>query len=307
MLATAVERADGPAQRFLEAARDAYPAFAATVSEASGIAIPVALDGMLDIAGSDADAQAKRAAVVPPSAWLEAADVRALDPAYSAPFGAAWHPHDGAVDPVPLLSALEGVLARHPRVQRVSGRVARRVTDGVELADGTRLAGGTTVLAAGAWSGVLDALPRRIPVRPTRGQMLELAQAPMRVVAYGAGGYLVPRADGRTYVGATMEDVGFAPGTTAEGRDFLRGVAGTLVPALATAEPQRHDAALRPMTPDHLPVIGPEPRDPSLWYACGHGRNGILAGPLTGAVVAAALAGAPLDHDLSPFDPDRFG
>jgi glycine oxidase len=136
--------------------------------------------------------------------------------------------------------------------------------------------------------------------------MLELPVAATRLVAYGAGGYLVPRADGRTYVGATMEDVGFDAGTTPDGAQFLRGVAGTLAPALRHVPPSRHAAALRPMTPDHLPVLGPDPADPSLWYACGHGRNGILLAPLTGQVVADALTGHPPGYTLDPFSVTRF-
>jgi glycine oxidase len=307
MLAASVERAEGAAQRFLAGARDAYPAYAAELTAESGLDVSVVLDGILQVPADDVEAEALRAALPAGSQWLAAREIEGLDAWYVAPHGGAWHPRDGAVDPVPLMDALELVVARQPRVTRMTARVSRRVSGGVELADGTRLLGGTTVLASGAWSGVLDGLPRRIPVRPVRGQMLELANAPARLVAYGAGGYLVPRPDGRTYVGATMEDVGFAPGTTEEGSAYLLGVAATLVPALKGASPVRHAAALRPMTPDHLPIIGPEPEDPSLWYACGHGRNGILAGPLTGHVVATALWGDPPTFDLSPFDPARFG
>lgn len=306
MLAPSVERTAGVAQTFLVAARDRYPDEVAALAEATGITVPLALDGILDIAADETDAARRQAAARGDTRWLSADDVRQLDPGYAAPWGAAWHTHDGAVDPLPMLAALDAALAAAVRIRRVSGEVAALRPDGVTLRDGTRLDAPTTVLCGGTWSGTVAGLTRPIPVFPIRGQMLDLPSRPVRLVAYGAGGYLVPRADGRTYVGATMEDVGFDASVTDEGAQYLRTVAATLAPALAGVAPIRHAAALRPMTPDHLPLLGPDPDLPGRWYACGHGRNGILLAPLTGRVVAAALSGRPLPYDLSPFSPARF-
>jgi D-amino-acid dehydrogenase len=60
------------------------------------------------------------------------------------------------------------------------------------------------------------------------------------------------------------------------------------------------------MTPDGLPIIGPEPRLEGLWYATGHGRNGILLAGLTGLVMRQLLGGEPVDEDLEPFAATRF-
>jgi len=65
-------------------------------------------------------------------------------------------------------------------------------------------------------------------------------------------------------------------------------------------------AGLRPVTPDLLPILGPDPEAPDIIYACGHSRNGILLAPLTGDVVAAMLVGEVVLHDLSQFRPERF-
>ena len=70
--------------------------------------------------------------------------------------------------------------------------------------------------ATGAWAGRLPGLPRRIPVRPVRGQLLRLAQSPVRHVTYGAGGYLVPRGD-TVLIGATSEEAGFENETSLGG------------------------------------------------------------------------------------------
>lgn len=306
MLAPSVERTGGAAQGFLQAARDAYPDFVATIGDAAGIAIPLDRGGILEIAGDETDAARRRAGASGDAIWCTPDDVRAMDPGYAAPFGAVWHSRDGAVDPVPLLEALELLVARSSSVRRVTELVAARTPGEVRLGTGERLATGVLVLCAGAWSGTVVGLPRPIPVRPVRGQMLELPVAPTRRAAYGAGGYLVPRADGRTYVGATMEEVGFDPSTTPDGAAYLRGVATALAPALRDVPVAVHAAALRPLTPDHLPVIGPDPDAPDVWYACGHGRNGILLAPLTGEVVADAIAGHEVRHDLRPFSASRL-
>jgi len=60
------------------------------------------------------------------------------------------------------------------------------------------------------------------------------------------------------------------------------------------------------MTPDGQPLLGRDPDAPALIHACGHSRNGILMTPVTGAVVAALLAGDDPGRDLAPFDPGRF-
>ncbi|ETA03278.1 glycine/D-amino acid oxidase, deaminating [Frankia casuarinae] len=60
----------------------------------------------------------------------------------------------------------------------------------------------------------------------------------------------------------------------------------------------------RPCTPDGLPLIGPT-ISPRVFIAGGHGMWGITLGPVTGRLLADAIAtGAPA-AELSPFDPLR--
>jgi glycine oxidase len=61
----------------------------------------------------------------------------------------------------------------------------------------------------------------------------------------------------------------------------------------------------RPYTEDHLPVLGATPVR-GLVLATGHFRNGILLAPITGAVIAELIAGAPPAVDLAPFSIARF-
>jgi D-amino-acid dehydrogenase len=62
----------------------------------------------------------------------------------------------------------------------------------------------------------------------------------------------------------------------------------------------------RPSTPDSLPVIGQSPRSPAVFYAFGHQHVGLTLGPITGRLIAAAVAGRPPEFDLTPYRINRF-
>jgi len=160
------------------------------------------------------------------------------------------------------------------------------------------------VLASGAWGTTIPGLPRTLPVRPLRGQLLLLDQLPVTHVAYVAGGYLVPR--GTTLlVGATSEEAGFKNAVTGDGQMELLGIAQRAIPELASARVIEHWAGLRPVTPDALPILGRDPDIPGLIYACGFSRNGILLAPWAATQLAAVIAGED-DAVLAPFTPSRF-
>ena len=62
----------------------------------------------------------------------------------------------------------------------------------------------------------------------------------------------------------------------------------------------------RPSMPDGLPVIGPSPRHENLWLAFGHGHTGMVAGPMTGRIIAGMITGPMPNIDVAPFRADRF-
>ena len=162
------------------------------------------------------------------------------------------------------------------------------------------------VVAGGAWSSLIEGIPFAASVRPVRGQLIAYDAIGLRHVVYGPRGYLVPRVNLQTVAGSTMENVGFDSTTSLEGLARIRAASEEIAPALSIAPVQTSWAGLRPVTPDLLPILGKDPEWPSVIYACGHSRNGILLAPLTGDVVASMLAGEPVEHDLSQFRPDRF-
>jgi glycine oxidase len=201
------------------------------------------------------------------------------------------------------------LVAGSVREVRAAGRPSR--TSGVRLEDGTLLPGASVVIAAGAWSATIHGLPYPLPVRPVRGQMLALAAvgpaAPRldRTVETN-GCYLVPRRDGRVLVGATVEEVAFAPGPTLTGISALAAAAVEAVPGLAELPLVETWAGFRPGTPDALPVLGEDPELTGLFYATGHFRNGILLAPVTAQAIADLVTGVASTIDLAPFGVERF-
>jgi glycine oxidase len=210
---------------------------------------------------------------------------------------------DHSVDPRRLVAALAQAVRgsiRRARVTRVL--TAGERVRGVELKGGEVVEAGAVLIAAGAHAGRFGS----VPVRPVKGQVLRLRDP------HGPGlvertirthdAYLVPRADGRYVLGATMEERGFDTAPTAGGVfELLRDVS-EVVPGVLELEVEELIAGLRPATPDNLPAIGRGELD-GLFWATGHHRNGILLSGLTGALAAAALCGEEVPASV---DPARF-
>ncbi|MGH7607285.1 MAG: NAD(P)/FAD-dependent oxidoreductase, partial [Gemmatimonadales bacterium] len=150
-------------------------------------------------------------------------------------------------------------------------------------------------------------LPRALPVAPVRGQMAATAwpAAAARAIIHAGGAYVVARGK-EALLGSTMEQTGFDAGVTVEGIAAVRSAAIRLLPALADLPVLRTWAGLRPVTPDGRPILGADPGLRGLWYATGHGRNGVLLAALTGEIIAGSIAGVPIDIELGPFGVSRF-
>jgi glycine oxidase len=243
---------------------------------------------------------------------LRPSQARRLEPALAPTVRRALDiPGDHSIDPRRLVAALARAFAGELRHRHVTGLTTRgeRVT-GVTLADGTAVAAGAVVVAAGVHVARLE-MPdlARVPVRPVKGQVLRLRDpnGPGLVerTIRGEAAYLVPRGDGRYVLGATMEERGWDTTPTAGGVYELLRDLSEIVPGVLELEIEELTAGLRPATPDNLPAIGPGALDGLIW-ATGHFRNGILLTPVTADLVAAALAGEPLPEWAAPADPLRF-
>ena len=284
MLAPSVERASGPAHDFGVAARDRYPSFVDFLADRTGVRVPLNRLGVLQVALSEKGIKGLKKTALPTSRWIDARELEDLEPALSHGLGAVFSPDDGAVDNTVLLAALEKLCANNDRIRRVSAAVIA-VDPAVgsctaKTESGTAFTARRVVIAAGAWAAKISGARFARVVEPARGDL--------------------------TIGGTTMENVGFDSGTTTAGLKRVRAASEEICPALASAPRTDAWAGLRPITPDMLPILGPDPEHPSLIYACGHSRNGVLMAPLTGDLIADLVTESPLRRDLSQFRADRF-
>jgi D-amino-acid dehydrogenase len=224
---------------------------------------------------------------------------------------------------VPVLGDVVRAL-HHPDTARVDGRLMcaalRRAAErehGVEVReesvdDVRALPADAIVIAGGAWTPeVARQLGVTLPVVPLRGQIIHLGvdghdTGEWPIVQPVLGYYMVPWADARVAVGATLEDAGFAADVTAGGvHDVLRETL-RVFPGLSSATVRDVRVGLRPVSADDTPILGALPGVPDVFVATGHGANGLLLGPISGALVADAVCGREPALDLTPFGAERF-
>ena len=191
-------------------------------------------------------------------------------------------------------------------------RSGDRVT-GVETTDGP-ISCDAVVLATGAWTGHASRwLDFPLPVGPQRGQIMALQSRPpqpkVRHILHGLGGYLIPKANGTTVIGATHDMVGFDARVTAAGLQWLTSMGTGMVPALAKAGFKHSWCGFRPIMEDGgQPVVGRLPGYQNAYVAAGHGAIGVTVSPATGQLLAALIAAGDPEaaEKLAPFDPARY-
>jgi glycine oxidase len=246
--------------------------------------------------------------------WISGAEARALSPHLSPHVRAALlSTSDHQVDNRKLVGALRaafvaagGALQEHAEVTALD--VAAGKVAGV-VAAGRRHAADTVILAAGAWSGVIEALPvaHRPAIRPVKGQMLSVRMETSltNVILWRDGRYLVPRRDGRLLIGATVEERGFDDRLTAGGLFQLLEQARELLPGIDELTIEEIWSGFRPASRDDAPILGPCAL-PGLIYATGHHRHGILLTPITAAGISEYVLNGTLPPALRPFCAERF-
>jgi len=297
--------------------RDRYRELAPELKDETGIDIHLWTGGIFHLAFTPADVERLKADVAwqrqsgHTSDWLDIDELRQAAPGISTDaWGALLAAEDGALDPKALLDALRASAEKHGATF-VRGKVESIKTDqdrvvGAQTATES-ISAGAVLIAAGCWSGRIRGLPRPLSVEPVRGQMIAFpwpaGVAP--AIAFGLGAYALHRGN-EALAGSTMEHAGFDPSVTDTAVQTIAQTAGRLFPALSGKAIRRSWAGLRPGTPDGRPFIGKDPSVTGLWYAVGHGRNGIGLAAITGDITADLYAGHAVEYDLSVTSPGRF-
>jgi glycine/D-amino acid oxidase-like deaminating enzyme len=207
-------------------------------------------------------------------------------------------------------------------VERIVREPSGRAT-GVQTARGL-IGADAVVVASGVWTkALLQTCGLQVPVTPRKGQIVVLERSPVvfrRKLSEAGYAAAVESSDAALQIAMVVESTG--SGTTLLGssrqhvgfdRDVDIAVAGAIAARAARFFPVLHDAralrvyaGLRPLTPDHIPIIGPFADAPNVCVATGHEGAGIGLAPATGELVADWYTGAPTQVPLAWFSPDRF-
>ena len=301
------------------AARDRYHRFVVDLEAETGRDVHYRADGTLVVAEDESEtsrlestAHAHRARGLA-AEYLGGADARRLEPALAETIlGGLLLPDDHQVETVALMEAVAVSLSAYSAITVETGAPVEAVLSASGRVTGVRRRGSTVsaehvVIAAGAWSEKIEGLPRRLTIRPVKGQMAAVTTTPGAIgrTVGGHGAYCVPRDDGRVVIGATLEEAGYDDRVTPEEIEGLLSIVRSFLPVVADAPVHSQWAGLRPGTADSLPIVGEDPALEGLVYATGHYRNGILLAPLTAECVSALIGGKPAPVDLEPFAPDR--
>lgn len=245
--------------------------------------------------------------------------------------GARYYPQDMQVQPVLAAAALLGAARAYGAEYRPFTEVCAPVLGpngrltGVRTTSGDVINADAVVNAAGTWGGVVsERLGAPIPVLPRRGFVLVTEPAP-RLVRHKV--YSADYVDnvgsseeklqtscvvewtrgGPILIGASRERVGFDPTLSPSTVARLASSATRILPVLRGLSVMRVYRGFRPYCADHLPVVGPDPRQPALIHACGHEGAGIGLAPGTAQLVREyVVGGAELPRRFAELLPDRF-
>jgi glycine oxidase len=297
-----------------------YHDFIERVSRDSGIGVGYQRTGSLQVTSADESPEELHAAAKSAKeagircTLLDAEQTRHLEPQLTPDVSAGLLiPDHGFVAASDLCKALLAASTRHGASVRTPERALRIAPHNGELEiqlEHGRVTAPQIVLAAGSWSGQIEisGVPA-LPVRPVRGQLLQLASngPPLARITWGSRCYLVPSGAGSLLAGATVEEAGFDERVTVAGVRDLLDAASDLVPHLWQDTFVGARVGLRPATPDELPFMGRSHKLPGLVYATGHFRHGVLLAPLTGRVVADLVLENREDEVLRTTSPQRFG
>ena len=309
MLAVTAELEDATdAERALALrAQEQWPAFVADLEAVSGQSMYFNQDGALLLARDGAELKAMRPRVLGDTRIVDGAEARALVPMLGESVGGLWSPHEAHVDNRALGAALTKAFLKAGGILNLNEAAVSLAPGPAVLTPYGRYDADAVVVAAGAWSGLLEG----VAIVPVKGEMIALEPPASAVlpgpVVWGESVYCVPRphsgASGLLLVGATVQEQGFDTSLTDEARNRLQAAAIKLMPALKDWALADHWAGLRPKSPDGLPLLGPSGME-GVFVAGGQYRNGILFAPAIAEDMSDLVLGK---GDVVPeFDPRRF-
>ncbi|WP_161490515.1 glycine oxidase ThiO [Paenibacillus sp. O199] len=230
-------------------------------------------------------------------------------------YGAFYRPSESEVLPVNLTQAYVR------SAQAMGARVMEGVQDvrlhtnvngvqGIETSIGTMTSRNVIIATGLHGKELMRHVGLKSPVLPVKGEIAAVQFSPHHAgyrpdkTVYAEDIYIVPKANGEVWIGATS-----LPGRTdmkvsVQGIQKLLTAATNWVPGMKEAHFIRAWAGVRPSTPDGLPYVGACDSVPGLFAAFGHYRNGILLSAITASLMADLICGKTSEElgiqDLCP-------
>jgi len=260
---------------------------------------------------------------------MDAGEARRLEPDLTPRIEAAvYYPEDAQVQPAIAAEALMASARMHGARLLENTPVLGPLLDssgsliGVSTVAG-ELRAKRVLVAAGPWSGeVAGLLGARLPVRPRRGELLVTTRMRHRIFHkvydadyVGAVGsddgslqtssVVESTRSGTVLIGSSRQQVGFDARLRVDVLSQIAAKAIRLFPFLSDVAVMRSYGGFRPFMPDHLPVIGEDPRLPGLWHATGHEGAGIGLSLATAELIRDLIQGHPTRIDAAPYSPAR--
>ncbi|KAL1499137.1 hypothetical protein AB1Y20_013648 [Prymnesium parvum] len=252
-------------------------------------------------------------------------------------YGALHSPSDGTLDPAGLVGAYAkaaaaagGALAEGVRVQAVEteavaaadGTVATRVT-GVRTACGRRVGAKQVVNACGAWAKAVSAMVgAELPllamkhayvvteaIEGMHGGLPNVRDHDLSIYLKAQGNALALGGYESNPEFWHTPDPSFSFGLfDLDWTTFLQNTEGHLrrCPPIEFAGVQSTVCGPESFTPDHKPLVGPQPGVRGFWQCCGFNSMGMMLSGGIGRELAAWMAEGAPSLDLFAYDPARF-
>ena len=207
---------------------------------------------------------------------------------------------------------------QHGALLRLGASVARIGQGRVRLGDGTELAAGIVVNAAGAWSAEFTP---GIEIKKRKGHLVitdryagflrhQLVELGYLKSAHSVTGDSVafnvqPRRTGQVLIGSSRQYG--AEHKEVDHRMLARMLerAQEYMPGIGTMSAVRTWTGFRAATPDKLPLIGPWTGDGSVFLATGHEGLGITTSLATARILVDQIMGSKSEIPIEPYLPSR--
>ncbi len=242
---------------------------------------------------------------------ISGAEARRLEPALGPDitFGVVTPAWSHVSDPKAIWAALLADARTHGVTVR-QGKASDVRTEGrVQLASGEAVDCDAVVLAAGAWSAPLARQAGdRVLLESERGYNLTVPAPGVslsREVIFAEQKFVATPLSVGLRIGGAAEFAGLNAAPNFARARALGKLGASYLPGLSLKGGLQW-MGQRPATPDSLPVLGPSPRRPDIFYAFGHGHLGLTLAATTGRMAADYFAVRTPPVDPLPFSVARF-